>query len=281
MALTPQINAPQGATLAAVRQTAVDLRLPQGTSLVAYNIPADFIRSTSGAALVSVLQRANINVYQASILTVDRGSISNPSVRVFTFELDTHEFYVLKLGNDKTLVLDLATEKWSWWSSGSAMEWRANAGTNWTQSGSTGINYGSNVVVGDGTLGILWIMDPDTGYDESTEAVARDAGATIPFQRVATGQVLARGRDFIPCYEVYLTTDAGRPAFVGAEVELLYSDDGGRSYVSAGVIVAQEGEFQQTFAWRSLGQVSAPGRMFRLEDNGAFAIIQELSIADV
>lgn len=281
MALTPQIRAPHGVTLITYETEAFQLRASQSFSLVAYGLPAVDVKVSDAPVLFSYSMPTTIKAAQGVVLVAARGIIQNPALRAWTFDLDTHEMYVLRLGNGKTLLYDRSTEKWSWWSSADFESWRASLGTNWVQSGRIAHEHGSNVVVGDDTTNILWMLDPDKGFDDVLDGVAREDGAIMPFPRVATGMVISRARNFIPCYEVYLVTDAGVPAFTGASVTLLFSDDGGRSYVSAGAIEAQAGNYQQEFAWRSLGQISAPGRFFRIEDDGALRIIQELSIADV
>lgn len=275
------IRAPQGTVIVAYTGEADGLNVPQGQILAAYNLPAESIDATFGTVSVTYKRQVAVDVTQGGILAVVRGRISNPRLKAWTFDLDGHEFYVLRLGGDKTLVYDVTTEQWSWWSSGDLAFWRANIGANWIQNGSVSQDYGSNVVVGDDTTGILWVLNPEQGYDDPTQAPARESGTPRPFPRVATGQVLTRGRITIPCYQVYLTADTGQPGYVGASVSLSYSDDQGQTFASAGAIESNVGNYYQEFAWRSLGLVRAPGRLFRVEDDGAFAKIDELSIADV
>jgi len=50
--------------------------------------------------------------------------------------------------------------------------------------------------------------------------------------------------------------------------------------VDAGAITVEPGNYFQEFAWRSLGKIGAPGRLFQLVDYGAFARIDELDIDD-
>lgn len=247
---------------------------------IVLNFPSEQVQvSQMDASIVQSVER-DTQMSQFDVVAVCRGSIFNPRVRAWWFELDDHEIWVLNLGDRKTLIYDLFSEKWAWWSNPEADHWRATIGTNWTSSDNIAYEYGSDVVVGDDSTGILWVLDPKQGFDDSFRPIERELGVQLPFPRVATGQVLTRGRDFISCYEVYLVCDPGDPSLTGAQVTLSFSDDGGRNYVSAGTIVAQPGNFQQEFAWRSLGLIGAPGRMFRLEDNGALRNIDEMSIAN-
>lgn len=274
------IKTPQGTVLVTYDSIASELKLPQAQSLVAYNVPAEFVRATFGGTLAAFRQDSEIKITQAHILAAVRGSVNNPKLRAWFFELDGHEFYVLRLGNNKTLVYDLTTEQWSWWTSSGRPSWRANIGTNWIESGGTGSNFGSNVIVGDDTVGILWSLNPLQGYDDPVDSAEREEGRPVPFTRVATGQVTTRGRITIPCYQVYAVADTGSPAYEGASVTLSYSDDTGRNFVNAGTIEVESGNYYQEFAWRSLGLVRSPGRLFRIEDDGAFAVLDELTIYD-
>lgn len=279
MALTPTIQTSQfGVTT--VFEAGGDVQTSQFDITAIYNYPSERVDISQLDVVTVGLVQSNLQVSQLDIIAIVRGNIFNPRLRAWWFELDDHEIWVLNLGGRKTLIYDLSTEKWAWWSNPEADHWRANIGTNWTASGAIAHDYGSDVIVGDDSTGILWVLDPKQGYDDSVRPEERELGVQFPFPRVATGQVLARGREFISCYEVYLVCDPGDPSLTGASVELLFSDDGGRSYVSAGTIAAQPGNFQQEFAWRSLGIIGAPGRMFRLEDSGALRQIDEMSIAN-
>lgn len=261
---------------------ASEIQTSQVDVTVVFNFPSQEVQA-SQFDVDTVTQAPSVPI-QSSQFDVDvviRGKVYNPKLRAWTFDLDGHEFYVLRLGDMKSLVYDLTTEQWSWWSSPSLDYWKASIGTNWTSSGNIPFDYGSNVVVGDDNFGILWILDPEQGFDDSTRTEDRENGVIKPFPRIATGQVLTRGRITIPCYQVYLTADPGQPSYVGASVTLSYSDDGGKSFITASEpIVAQSGNYYQEFAWRSIGLVRSPGRLFRITDDGAFAQIDELTIYD-
>lgn len=248
-----------------------------GRSLVAYNVPSKSINSTLGTAVVAFRQTASINVTQARVLAAIRGKTENPKLTAWTFTLDGHAFYVLRLGDGKTLVYDLSTEQWSWWTSETSIRWRASTGMNWRSSGDVAHAFGSNVIVGDDTYGHLWFLDPEQGYDNSTNIVDMNP---VSFPRVATGQMIARTRKPVPVYEVYLTASGGYPQTVAPTVELSYSDDVGNTYVTAGTYTVEDGNYGQEFAWRSLGLVYPPGRLFRITDTGAFARIDGLDISD-
>lgn len=204
----------------------------------------------------------------------DPPATGDPALKGWGVTLDGHDFYVLKLGMDgKTLVYDLASKQWAWWTTGDSSSWRPAYGLNWDSAGSIAQNFGSNIVVGDDTTGTLWSLDPDYGLDD--DAVT---GAPGTFPRVATAQLPVRGRDVVPMFSVFLTASAGQPALTANEFELLYSDDVGDTYISAGVDTVVEDDYEQEFTWRSLGQARAPGRLMRITDNGSFARIDSLNV---
>jgi hypothetical protein len=277
---TAQVS--QGDVDVVVRALAAGAQASQYDVTVIFNFPSQRVDvSQCDVDLLTEDISVPIEVSEYDVDVVIRGKVYNPKLRAWTFDLDGHEFYVLRLGDMKSLVYDLTTEQWSWWSSPTLDYWRASIGTNWTSSGNIPFDYGSNVVVGDDNFGILWILNPEQGVDDSVRAEEREEGIIKPFPRVATGQVTTRGRITIPCYQVYLTADPGEPAYVGASVSLSYSDDGGKTFISASEpITVQAGNYYQEFAWRSIGLVRSPGRLFRITDDGAFPQINELTIYD-
>lgn len=258
MAFTPNINAPQGQTL------------------VVFNKPASAINAVyAGATTVYNNIARNINVSQAVFFVVARGRIANPNLIAWSYTLDGHDFYILKLGSTgKTLVFDLTTQQWSWWSTFNSISLRTSYGFNWRSAATIPSVYGSNIIVGDDTLGTLWVLNPLQGLDDNP---LDDTQST--FDRVATGQMIQRGRVSTPVYSAYLTASFGDPTLILNTVTLDYSDDQGNTYVTADQPqISLTGGYDQEFVWRSMGQVRAPGRLFRITDDGAFARIDGLDI---
>lgn len=278
MALTPQIRAPQAGILAAVEQTAQNINVPQAGILAVYNIPAESIRATSAGIIVGVRKTADIQVPQAGIMVAARGRIANPRVRVWTFTLDMHDFYVLKLGDGQNLVYDRYSEQWMEWGDLNQIYWRANCGVNWEGGSKFGPEYGSNVVVGDDTYGLIWFLDPDQAADDHPDYLATNQ--TIYFDRIVMGQVMVKAREAMPCFAVWLTTDMGLPAYTGAGVTLSTSDDAGATFDDHGTVTVTMGENSPQLSWYSLGQIEAPGRLFKIVDDGAVARIDALEMND-
>jgi len=248
-------------------------RLSELALRAVYNFPSE-AGQISQLTLRSLTVPVNsARASQLIVRAVIRGRSYNPQMRAWSYTQDGHDFYVLRLGDDRTLVYDLSTEQWSWFSSGEDTFWRPQIGMNWYTPGLVPAFYGSNVVCGDDSYGHLWVLDPESGLDDNP---ADTTGTPLRFPRVATGQVPARKRAFLPVDQVYLTASAGRPVASGDEVTLSYSDDLGVTYVNAGAIPVTEVDYQQEFSWRSLGPISQAGRLFQISDEGAFARIDGL-----
>lgn len=240
-----------------------------------YNIPAETVEAPQFLLQTVLGSSADVEATQLRLVVVGRGRVENPDVRAWTYTLDGHDFYVLRLGDEETLVYDLTTEQWSRFTSSNYPFWRANTGMNWRDGISLAENWGSNVIVGDDSLGVLWFLDPNQNFDDSVD---NSNTTPQPFPRVATGQLISRSRQYIPIFEVFLTGSNGWPSLAGSSVDLKYSDDAGNNYVSAGPITPEDGNYNQEYSWLSLGRFSYPGRLFRIEDNGALARIDGLDI---
>lgn len=268
----------QGNVLVLANAAGGDSRLTQATVLALANIKAEF--SVLSQAAVLVLANASGGAArntQSYVLVLGRGRVANPRLHAWTFTLDGHDFYVLRLGDEETLLWDASTEQWVSWSSGTDQTWRANVGRNWIDGGALGAVYGSNVIVGDDNFGWLWFLDPTLGYEQNPNG---DDNANLPFTRITMGQVAARGREVLPCYVVHLTADLGAGAFDGAAVTLALSDDSGHTFTDFETITVTLDNFTQEFAWYSLGQITAPGRLFKITDDGAFTRIDGLEMND-
>lgn len=243
-----------------------------GLSAVA-NYPSVATRVSQAGVVALTEVDSKISVSQAGVMVVARGRTYSPSLRAWPYTLDGHDCVVIRLGEVKTLVYDLSTSQWSWYTSNDLNFWRLKIGMNWYTPGNIPSQYGSNIICGDDTFGHLWILNPEQGYDIS----AADQTSEIRFPRIATGQVLARQRASLPVFSVFLTGDFGDPVASGDYVTLEYSDDLGKTFTSAGNITVTPSDYSQRFNWRSLGNITQAGRLFRITDDGAFARIDALN----
>lgn len=273
MALTPEVRSTQGRVRAAIGGT--PMRTTLARVYASINFPTAQLRTTQARTYVATTSGMTLRTTQARVYAAVRGRIQNPRLRAWTYTLDGHDFYVLRIGDEETFVFDLTTEQWSRFTSQDFEFWRPNYGANWRDAMKAANTYGSTVLVGDDTFGLLWFLDPDQGYDEHPDA---SIDVDLPFPRAATGQMIARGRQYIGCYAVWLTASGGFPAYPNATVTLSYSDDAGNNYNSAGPITVESGNYNQDLVWYSLGKYTYPGRLYRIEDDGALARIDSMDV---
>lgn len=279
MAQTPDINATQGGAFSVIRSAAQEIKATVAGGMGVYNVPAPNINSTQVSIQIPYRRIAqDLPVTQATVLAVVRGTIETPNITSWYFTLDGHDMFVLKLGtSSKTLIYDLSTQTWSWWCSNQRTSWRAMTGMNWRSAGGIPNKYGSNVIVGDDSLGTLWVLDPSYQVDDGP---LQDADP-LPFERVATGFLTTTTRKFEQIFEVWLNATKGDPYNDDQVVNLTYSDDQGYSYTVADEpILMTSGAFNQEYKWQSLGLMNSPGRLFKITDNGAFRRIDSMDVND-
>lgn len=217
-------------------------------------------------------------VAQLFVRAVVRGHTENPRIQAWTFTLDGHDFYVLRLGDAATLVYDVYSEQWVDWQDWTHDYWRLNIGTTWSGAAALAHTYGSPVIAGDDSWGLLWFLDPAQPYDQHPDDTNPDQ--EIYFERITMGQVPMRGRENIPCYAAWLTADMGEPAYNGASIRLEISDDAGVTFEDMGTVEITSGAVYPELAWYSLGQIEAPGRLFKITDDGAIMRIDGLEMND-
>lgn len=243
-----------------------------------YNFPSEAARVSQFVVRSFDEPTPSARVSQMVVRAVIRGRIENPNVRAWTFTLDGHDFYVLRLGDTNTLVYDTYSKQWMDWANLESATWRANYGMNWLGGQGLAIGYGSDVVTGDDNLGLLWFLNPDQPYDENPLADA--VQQQIFFDRITMGQLPMTGREVLPCYAAWLTADMGDPAYEGASVNLSISDDAGVTFDDMGSVVGTVGTNRPELSWYSLGQIKAPGRLFKITDDGAVARIDSFEMND-
>lgn len=187
------------------------------------------------------------------------------------FSLDDHDFYVLRLGDDETLVYDLTTDQWCSWDSPGRNTWRATGTLNWVGvlgSGEANVPQ-TNIICGDDSFGVLWALDPTVGVDDGPFP-----GMPLrPFTRAVTGGVPIRGRKSPRNSSVTLTVGSLDPTATDQTIQLRISDDNGQTYQNCGVVKAPTSANFNEVRWRSLGVVRAPSRIYEFSDTGAVSRI--------
>jgi hypothetical protein len=273
MAATPSIQVSQG-DVNVISSATGNIQISQADTAAVYNFPAEEIQTSQVDVQVSYQGASKMQVSQVDVIAIVKGRVDDPSIRAWTYTLDGHDFYVLRLGNDETLVYDVATEQWSVYTTGNSAYWSVYTGTNWIGGNNFAKDYGSNVIVGSDSNGALFFLDPTKPEDDSLAG-----NYIVPFLRRITGQLISRGYNYNPLYEVQLLGSLNQESLaLDLDVELLYSDDRGDSYVSAGTITTVPNDYTVRGSWRSLGSFTSPGRLIRIEDHGALARIDSLTV---
>jgi hypothetical protein len=256
-------------------------------SMTVYNYPSQSMRSTYQATLNPVARQPDdgLQLFQVRTMMVGRGRIDRRDQLAWTYTLDGHDYYVLRLGDDQTIVYDLSTGQWVDWGETDVgldgqpnvnSRWRLATGMNWRGLSGLADEKGSDVVVGDDTYGMLHVLDPL--YEVDYHAEIDD---TRPFERRAQGMITMSGRDSVPVFGVQLTGSAGEQYDdTLVNVELKSSDDWGHTYFSHGVLQADKSDYNIRTDWNGLGSITSPGRLFLIVDDGALARIDSLDTYD-
>lgn len=263
----------------------MDINANQLRAVTLVNFPTPQIKANQLRSIVAFRENSTIQVNQLRALVVARGRTDQPHLVAWTFTLDGHDFYALRLGDKITLVYDQSTQQWAEWGEdlpigGGLMNtddrWMLSTGMNWQGMSNLAATMGSDIVAGDDTYGILYVLDPEEDEDYKGYKEAFD-----PFTRVAQGQLTMTGRDSVPIWGVQLSGSVGQQ-WDGdlVNVELQSSDDLGNSYYSHGVQSIVQGNFDYRLDWNSLGAMDNPGRLFKVIDNGAMVRIDALDTYD-
>lgn len=189
-----------------------------------------------------------------------------PRVRAWGFSLDDHDMYAINLNDDETLLYDCETKQWCSWYGGDLPYWRANYGVNWQGISQATVAAGtvSDVIVGDSETGILWVLDPTQGYDDTPDGLSQDAINSVFITGIPT-----RGDKTLKVDKVFLSMETGFPGISPGVVSLSTSDDNGQTFNFEDAITLTNGDTNQIIQWNSLGAINAPGKLFQFSDNGA------------
>jgi len=131
-------------------------------------------------------------------------------LKVSTFNIDGHHFYMLQLGNFGTLVYDATTKQWSEWQSQGENRLRVSVAMNW----------GEEIIAGSFDSNALYNLKTGRGFDLGTTQIVRVVRGKLPMRTRATAQ----------CKAVHFTGSARR----GSTVQLRTSDDGGLTWIDHG-----------------------------------------------
>lgn len=227
--------------------------------LAMYSYPAETVELSQLELRALMSQSRDTRISQAAVLVLVKENPDKRRLRAWTFTLDGHNFYVLRLGTGGTVVYDTTTKRWSEWASFDRPVWQLQVGGNW----------GMSIVGGDDRVGLLWDVDPYAYRDDED----------LPIKRIATGGVPQRLHNGTACNGVMLTGSVGHNDSTGVTVTLRTSDDNGQNWHDHGTItMITTGSFGEQIQWTSLGTIFAPGRIFQIEDTGVASRLDGLDM---
>jgi hypothetical protein len=233
----PGINAYQLGAYAAVNY--------ESAGAIASQLGTTALTASEESSGLYVLKAHQLGAYALVLPFADRRDLY-----AWRFPQDDHEFYVLQLGGDSTLIFDKSTGQWARWKSPDLTYWRGSDGRDWE---------GFNVCC-DSRDGRIWEIDPEGRLDDGD----------TPITSVVTGMMTQRFANHTPIYRAELAVSEGEPPSGVEEGEVtisLRTIDGLNSYSHGSVIPPDIGE-DATIRWYGLGTASAPGRVFEITDTG-------------
>lgn len=214
-------------------------RAAQLYALAVYNEePSPFVRNAMFSQLYALA------VY-------GEGAPEDFRLRAWSFTMDGHKFYVLKLGELGTYICDTTNgNNWYKWETAGYNYWNAVLGLNWN----------GRVLAASVTENIIWEVKPEVWNDEGFKDIVH----------VSTAILNQTGREYISHDELRLSVSSGFNDSLNPRITLEYSDDRGVTYETAtdGTIVLTDDDFKQEVEWISLGSFTAPGRVIRITDVG-------------
>jgi hypothetical protein len=193
--------------------------------------------------------------FEALQIVWTTGSPDGTRQRAWTFDFDGHTFYVLDLGSSGALVYDLLTGQWSKFTTQGYGGWNFKNGFHWRD--------GRMVVGGADGEGRLLKLTPQSFLDEGWRPVLYEV----------RGIVQLDGIDFRRQYALRMVGSAGVLAdSIAPTMFMQFSDDRAQTW-SPVFEIALTPNTKQRIEFRSLGAFTAPGRIFRIYDEGGIKFI--------
>lgn len=241
-----------------VLDSSVSARGAEFVVLVSCGAPPSRYSEASEFAVLASTQKGKVmvDVSELAVLVsyVELGT-ERFTQRSWGFNFDQHQFYVLHLGAEGTFVFDVLSEQWAQWETQGFNQWNAEAGIEWND----------EVYFGDNELPTLWKLNPDSFLDDDFRLI----------KRVVTGGIPADARGTLRTGMLVLSTEQ-QSAFDDESVpyvQLSISDDGGVTFNDREALTV-DGSKTQDLSWRGLGMIRAPGRVFKITDEGAIVTIK-------
>lgn len=240
---------------------AFSLRIPDihAIAIGGQTAPYLFVHSAN-----SVLVCANeggatvIRVHQQEMVVVAATGVfpEGPlAVSAFPYDLDGHVMYGLHIRGRGTFIYDLMTNQWTKWQTADFPFWNAQFHVKWRDQ-----YYASTMFENQ-----LNLVNPESVFDDSFR--------TNSF--LSTGRLESQDREYVANPEAQIFGSIG---LRGGDVNLRYSDDEGANWSEYQTVTMEPGVRNANVMFYDLGSVTAPGRVFQIEDAGALRRIQTLRV---
>lgn len=236
------------------------VRVSSSTMQVVVQTPTSRARVGHGAAQIVVRVADNgaiAKVTSGSLNVVwSKNAPSGIRQRSWTFDFDGHNFYVLDLGSFGALVYDTLTGQWTKFvTEGFNGGWNFKNGFDWLD--------GKMVVGGHDGNGTLLRMTPQSYLDEGWRPVVYEVRGILPLG----------GTKFFRQYSLRMIGSSGVLADdVSPVMKMQFSDDRGETW-SPEYTIELTPNTRQRIEFRSLGAFTAPGRIFRIYDQGGIQFL--------
>ena len=215
----------------------------------AYDLSTAFVGDDVG-------RRTVVRVEELSVVCVGAyGVIPEQPIEInaFQYDLDGHIFYGMHVRERGTFLYDLMTQQWSPWDSGDIGLWNAQFHVRWNG------DYYAQSLLDNSVVRI----NPFSLLDDSFRSnVFR-----------VTGRLESQERRYVPNPEMQLYGSVG---IEGGPITLRYSDNDGETWSSDRVVNVPVGRRSTNVMWYNLGSITAPGRLYEIEHEGAIRRIQSL-----
>lgn len=255
LAATARVPTPRLAQAAAeaARATVPAPRMAQVAVLAAYAPPSSQDSRSSQLQVLSADASPAANIKprtsQAMLLIAyGTGVPITQTANSWTFVMDGHRFWVLSLGPEGDWAYDTTTKQWC------QLTTQGYPGLNFTQ----GVMWNLRVMGGDVLDPYLYELDPDQPDDQGWR----------PVQHVVTGGLQTRSPNQIGVANFRLAGSAGVLSDATTDVLLEFSDDNGKTWTAMEPITVAQGDVSLPLVWSALGSFGAPGRIFRITDDG-------------
>jgi hypothetical protein len=234
-------------------------RIEQMALLVSFDQSATIGAVPELYLLASIMAEPTARVTEMALLVAyTTGTPVNTRRRCWTFDFDGHQFYVLDLAQEGTFCFDLTTGMWCEFETQGHEGWNMRNGTTWKK----------ETVALDFSNPIVWKLDPSSQLDEDWKDIEHVVTAMHQFRfRKARRQDALR-----------VTASVGQLGEDASVLKLRFSDDLGQTWSDYYEITLNDADYTQEIAFRSLGTMKAPGRIFEISDTAGFLRIDGANI---